>query len=154
MVELLLLELSQTTMMHDFSFLKSFSYFNLLTINDVGADDFQLLPSYQQKISWKTLADFPQTDTYLLDYLYQLQTAVLTQSDPAIPTKITDLLAYLPTDDPEAQPYREHLTYLLGYHYELSGEEEEAVNTYLDLIQQAPSSPWSWLAWARLEPVE
>jgi len=125
---------------------------NLLTINDVGADDFQLLPSYQQKISWKTLADFPQADTYLLDYLYQLQTAVLTQSDPAIANKITDLLAYLPTDDPEAQPYREHLTYLLGYHFELSGDDEQAVATYLDLIQQAPSSPWSWLAWARLEP--
>jgi hypothetical protein len=78
---------------------------------------------------------------------------VLTQSDPAIPTKITDLLAYLPTDDPEAQPYREHLTYLLGYHYELSGDEEQAVAAYLSLIQQAPSSPWSWLAWARLEPV-
>lgn len=29
---------------------------------------------------------------------------------------------------------------------------ETAVATYLDLIQQAPSSPWSWLAWARLEP--
>lgn len=30
---------------------------------------------------------------------------------------------------------------------------ETAVPTYLDLIQRYPTSPWSWLAWARLEPV-
>ena len=47
-----------------------------------------------------------------------------------------------------------HLIYLLGLSYELSGAEETAVATYLDLIQQFPTSPWSWLAWARLEPVE
>lgn len=29
---------------------------------------------------------------------------------------------------------------------------ETAVLTYLDLIQRTPTSPWSWLAWARLEP--
>lgn len=92
---------------------------------------------------WRNLSDFNE-----------LQTAVLTQTNPNIATKITDLLSYMPTDDPEAQPYREHLTYLLGYHYELSGDEAKAVTTYLNLIQQAPSSPWSWLAWARLEPVE
>ncbi|HRQ39849.1 MAG TPA: hypothetical protein PLD25_18230 [Chloroflexota bacterium] len=42
----------------------------------------------------------------------------------------------------------------MGYYYELSGDEATAVSTYLTLIQQAPSSPWAWLAWARLEPVE
>ncbi len=67
--------------------------------------------------------------------------------------RITQLLNYLPTDDPNAQSYIEHVTYLLGYFYELSGDEETAVSTYLDLIQQYPTSPWSWLAWARLEPV-
>ncbi len=47
-----------------------------------------------------------------------------------------------------------HLLYLLGLDYELNSEEETAVLTYLDLIQHYPTSPWSWLAWARLEPVE
>ena len=47
-----------------------------------------------------------------------------------------------------------HLIYLLGLNYELSGDEETAVSTYVDLIQRYPTSPWSWLAWARLEPVE
>lgn len=46
-----------------------------------------------------------------------------------------------------------HLLYLLGLNYELSGDEENAVSIYLELIQQYPTSPWSWLAWARLEPV-
>jgi hypothetical protein len=46
------------------------------------------------------------------------------------------------------------LMYLLGYNYELNGNQEQAVSTYLTLIEQAPTSPWSWLAWARLEPVE
>ncbi len=31
---------------------------------------------------------------------------------------------------------------------------ETAVSHYTTLIQQAPDSPWSWLAWARLAPVE
>ncbi|MCA9917957.1 MAG: tetratricopeptide repeat protein [Anaerolineales bacterium] len=88
------------------------------------------------------------------EWMKDVQTAVLSQTDPAIPEKITQLLNYLPTDDPDAQPYIEHLTYLLGYFYELSGEGETAVTTYLDLIQRYPTSPWSWLAWARLEPVE
>ena len=88
------------------------------------------------------------------EWMNEVQTAVLSQTDPTIPEKITQLLIYLPHDDPEAEPYIEHLTYLLGYHYELSGDEETAVSTYLDLIQQAPASPWSWLAWARLEPVD
>ena len=33
-------------------------------------------------------------------------------------------------------------------------KEETAVSHYTNLIQQAPNSPWSWLAWARLEPVD
>lgn len=103
--------------------------------------------------NWRLLETFPTEDGYLKDYVSELQTAVLAQTDPTIPTQITDLLDYLPTDDPEARPYREHLTYLLGYHYELSGDAETAVSTYLSLIQLAATSPWAWLAWARLEPV-
>ena len=37
---------------------------------------------------------------------------------------------------------------------ETIGGVETAVSTYLTLIQQAPNSPWSWLAWARLAPIE
>ncbi len=125
----------------------------ILTIDDITEAHFSSNP-LPAALASNPLDDYPATNLPLHEYAQELQTAVLTQTDPDISTKITDLLNYLPSDDPEAQPYREHLTYLLGYHYELSGKEEEAVAIYLDLIQQHPSSPWSWLAWARLEPVE
>jgi len=84
---------------------------------------------------------------------FHLKSAVLAHSAPNIPNQIFDLLDYFPANDPDAQPYIQHLTYLLGYYYELRGEEETAVTTYLTLISQYPTSPWAWLAWARLEPV-
>jgi hypothetical protein len=85
--------------------------------------------------------------------IFHLKRAIFAQTDPNILDKITSLLNYLPSSDPDAQLYREHLLYLLGYHYELIGEERSAVSTYLSLIQQSPASSWSWLAWARLELV-
>lgn len=103
---------------------------------------------------WEQLDGFLEKPVSISTYIQYLTDSILTQTDPTIPTQITDLLDYLPTDDGEARPYREHLTYLLGYHYELSGDADTAVATYLSLIQQTPDSPWAWLAWARLEPVE
>ena len=83
-----------------------------------------------------------------------LRHAILTHTDPTIPEKITQLLNNLPPDDPKIRPYINQLSYLLGYQYELSGDDERAVSTYLHLIQEYPASPWSWLAWARLEPTD
>ena len=115
---------------------------------------YELKASTLASISWRQLEGLDVAEDSVYIYTGKLQTAVLTQTDPTVPEKITQLLNYLPADDPDAQPYIEHLTYLLGYFYELRGYEENAVNTYLNLIQQYPTSPWSWLAWARLEPVE
>ena len=114
---------------------------------------YELNASTLASISWKQLEGLDVAEDSVYLYTSKLQTAVLSQTDPTVPEKITQLLTYLPADDPDAQPYIEHLTYLLGYFYELSGDEENAVNTYLDLIQHCPTSPWSWLAWARLDPV-
>ena len=120
-------------------------------LSEITAADFA--PDPPRPPTWRSLLR-EATGQDEWEWLRDTQTAVLTQTDPAVPEKITQLLTYLPSDDPDAQPYIEHLTYLLGYFYELSGEEETAVTTYLDLIQQFPTSLWSWLAWARLEPVE
>lgn len=125
---------------------------DLSTIDVTFFDLNQPKPEHLVQPDWKTIDRFETDTTTIKSYIEELTDTVLTQTDPDITSKITDLLNYLPSNDPEAQPYREHLTYLLGYHYELSGAEEEAVETYLNLIQQNPSSPWSWLAWARLEP--
>lgn len=123
----------------------------LLKIDDVVDTHFDRNPIIARE--WETLSGSSATPVSLYEHIQELQTAVLAQADPTIPTQITDLLDYLPTDDPEARPYREHLTYLLGYYYELSGDADTAVTTYLSLIQLAATSPWAWLAWARLEPV-
>ncbi len=122
-------------------------------LNNLTRDFFNLAQPTIVPPSWKQLEDILDEPEDIGFYLENLTDSSLTQTDPSIPEKINQLLNYLPSDDPEAQPYIEQLTYLLGYHYELSGDAENAVSTYLDLIQRYPTSPWSWLAWARLEPV-
>ncbi|MCA9953453.1 MAG: tetratricopeptide repeat protein [Anaerolineales bacterium] len=119
-------------------------------LTEITSADFA--PDPPRPPTWHSLL-YEATGKSDWEWMRDVQTAVLTQTDPTVPEKITELLNYLPADDPDAQPYIEHLTYLLGYFYELSGDEETAVATYLDLIQNYPTSPWSWLAWARLDPV-
>lgn len=108
-------------------------------------------PDPAQSLAWHTVL-YEEMGQNEWEIVAEVQTAVLHQTDPAISTTITNLLYYLPGDEPEARSFIEHLTYLLGYHYELNGDEVQAVNTYLSLIRQNPASPWSWLAWARLDP--
>jgi hypothetical protein len=43
--------------------------------------------------------------------------------------------------------------YRLGLTYELSGNEAQAVETYLTLWQDYPQSPYAYIAYAKLEPV-
>jgi hypothetical protein len=86
-------------------------------------------------------------------YTFNMQMQILSEHDLSNVREI--LLRTLARMDAEGSYYQpSQLMYLLGLDYELSGEEETAVATYLDLIQHYPTSPWSWLAWARLEPVE
>ncbi|MCP5094333.1 MAG: hypothetical protein GY943_02140, partial [Chloroflexi bacterium] len=102
---------------------------------------------------WEPIEAEFNIDGSFRDYVSALAQRVFAQERPS--TTLTDLetlLASLPDDD-EVQPLRHQLMFLRGYHYELAGEGETAVSHYTTLIQQAPNSPWSWLAWARLEPV-
>lgn len=87
-------------------------------------------------------------------HLSALAQAIINQEQEDAVGTINDLLAYLPQNSDEAIFEKEALNFLLGYQYELAGEEDTAVSHYLTLIQTAPNSPWSWLAWARLEPEE
>ena len=73
---------------------------------------------------------------------------------PDLQNKLNDLIDKLPNGTPSHQMMHNRLLYLSGLTYELAGDNNQAVTTYLSLIRLAPSSPWSWLAWARLEPVE
>ncbi len=71
---------------------------------------------------------------------------------PDLQNELNDLIDKLPNDTPSHQMMHNRLLYLSGLTYELAGDNNQAVTTYLSLIRQAPNSPWSWLAWARLEP--
>ena len=121
-----------------------------ITLEDFTAND--VLPS-----AWELLeAEFNIDGNFGL-YVHDLTRRSLAQEQPSTTlNEIQILLSYLPKDEPDAelQSLRHHLLFLIGYHFELAGEEETAVTHYLNLIEEAPDSPWSWLAWARLEPVE
>ena len=101
--------------------------------------------------AWKQLEGFNTEATSTYDYVRELVAAVLSpEHSDTLPEDLIALINYLPPDEPEAHYLILQLTYMLGYTYEQEGREEEAIATYLALIQQAPESPWSWLAWARI----
>ncbi|WP_420628280.1 tetratricopeptide repeat protein [Candidatus Leptofilum sp.] len=100
------------------------------TYDETGDSLRGFVSNHAHIMQWHTLAGHD------LDYLQEVLQRTLDRMD-------SEQSFYQPS----------HLRYLLGLSFELNGEEETAVATYLDLIQQYPTSPWSWLAWARLEPM-
>jgi len=105
------------------------------------------------KPTWYTLLEYDGTSQNLPDYLETLEASVISQTQPLETAKeLVDLMAYLLANEAAVQPAIKELKYLLGLNYELMGAEEQAVAAYVDLMRQVPNSPWSWLAWARLEP--
>jgi hypothetical protein len=104
--------------------------------------------------SWENLAGFLDEPKYIGDYIDGLTESVLTQTDPTVPEKITQLLNYLPSDDPDAQPYIEHLTYLLGYFYELrwGGRKRPSVPTSISSSATQPprGAGWPGRGWSLL----
>lgn len=127
-------------------------YENPPDIEGLDLSHFNYEQTSSETINWRALEEFETESLYIGSYIAELTTLVLNQRDDDISIKINELLNYIPKDDPEASPYIEQLTLLLGYYYELNNDEEMAVNIYLDLIRQAPTSPWSFLAWAHLQP--
>ncbi len=125
---------------------------------------FPNAPSIASQVTppfWDELADqfLWEADVYIShengfgNYLDTLTEQIISQTAPNdIYDTLSALLLALPSDDPVADVTRPRLHFLLGMHSELAGEAETAVSHYTTLIQQAPDSPWSWLAWARLEP--
>jgi hypothetical protein len=87
----------------------------------------------------------------LFGVLDQITEEVLDNETPLTTRgKIMALLETLPEDEEAAQLVRNRLLYLKGVSYQLEGKDAMAIETYLDLIQSDPDSPWSWLAFARL----
>jgi hypothetical protein len=88
--------------------------------------------------------------------LNTLTAEVIHQEKPVQDTlnSIDTLMNALPPNDPLSDIIRPRLLFMRGYLYELNGDEANALETYLELIKLDPRSPWSWLAWIRLETAE
>lgn len=105
---------------------------------------------------WVSLEGFleePRSDADIFDFCRELLFRVADEQDrTSVRAEIHDLIGFLPSDEPAVGVLLPELIYYIGLSYELDGEEAKAVEAYLDLIQEYPESPWSWLAWSRLEP--
>ena len=125
------------------------------SISQIELDYFDEKNSEEYEISWY-LGIQADGQTWVFTYrIEDIKDQVLSQTNLSrTSAQIQDLISQIPDGDKGGELASIRLLYLIGLSYELSGDEETAVSTYLDLIQQYPTSPWSWLAWARLEPVE
>ena len=85
----------------------------------------------------------------------EVLSAIFEGADPAeTRAALTQIRDDLPGADPASLLYRQRLTYLIGLSYELEGQKELAVATYLQVILANPDSLWSHLAAIHLAPVE
>ena len=125
------------------------------SISQIDFDYFDEKIGEEYLVSWY-LDIQADGQTWIFVYrIGELTNQVLSQTNLATTRAIIqDLISQIPEDDKGGELASFRLMYLIGLSFEMSGEEENAVNTYLNLIRQAPASPWSWLAWARLEPVD
>ena len=128
---------------------------NPLPISQLSPDYFDTKNSGEYAISWYLDIQVDEQTWVFTHRIDDLKDQVLSQTNLSrTRAQIQDLISQIPDGDKGGELASIRLLYLIGLSYELSGDEETAVSTYLDLIQQAPTSPWSWLAWARLEPAE
>ena len=113
---------------------------------EIKAPDWFYLPEY--------IEDTGQQKT-VLALISELERATLSQTDTKIVADgISNLMESLPAGDPAAQLLLARLHYILGFNYELSGQEESAVDIYLSLIEKYPQSLWSQYAKIRIQPVK
>ena len=93
----------------------------------------------------------PATYQNIYEYIDEIEGNILAGAGlEAARQALQTIIAYIPPADPEAAFIVPRLQYLLGLSYEIEGRADEAVEAYLALIQSAPQSAWSWLAWTRL----
>lgn len=85
-------------------------------------------------------------------YLESLERRVLTGKEFGDSEDIDVLMSNISQENPEASGVLARLLYLKGMSFELENREELAIAQYKKLIQGYVNSPWSWLAFARIEP--
>ncbi len=89
----------------------------------------------------------------VLEAVNELGAKVLSRTDlDETASEISALMESLPRDDPAARLLLNRLYYLQGLNYELSGQNDLAVEAYLDLIEFSPESLWGQYARMRIQP--
>jgi tetratricopeptide (TPR) repeat protein len=105
---------------------------------------------------WYYLTDKEDVDGYqndIMDFVRALEDLIISRRDPIkAVSKLDTIASALPPDDPSAKLLLNRLYYLRGLNYELGGQGELAVKTYLKLIEISPESIWSQYAKLRLQP--
>jgi hypothetical protein len=94
----------------------------------------------------RNLGILASTGLTMIDDLHTAENAVFYNGDTA--TAIVTLNSLIRAETDLSEPY---LNYLLGRAYEKSGVEEEAIKTYLKLIQDNPTDPFTYIIQQRLE---
>lgn len=90
-------------------------------------------------------------DKVLRSFLHESLDGLLMGGDPAmIRAGLEQALAQIPESGINADLAIRQIQYLIGYSYELEGDAAGAISAYRHLIEAAPESYWSWLAWARM----
>jgi hypothetical protein len=85
----------------------------------------------------------------------EVLSALFEGADPArTRIELTKLLDDAQGADPSTLLYRQRLMYLVGLSYELEGQADLAVATYIQVILANPDSLWSALAACNLSPAE
>jgi tetratricopeptide (TPR) repeat protein len=110
------------------------------------------------KPDWYYLTDKEDVDEYqndIMDFVWAVEDLIVSQEDSnKAHSKLNTIVAALPQGDPSTNLLLSRLYYLRGLNYELSGQSDLAVKTYLELIKFSPDSLWSQYAKLRLKPVQ
>lgn len=133
---------------------------NLTTIDGVSEFRYPFSIYSDSRADWPQwrfmsgMPDRPATYQNVYEYIDEIQGNILSGVDlDASRQALQALIIYIPPEDTEAAFIVPRLQYLLGLSYEIESRADEAMDVYLALIQSAPQSAWSWLAWTRLTGV-
>jgi hypothetical protein len=157
-----LIEVNPVTMEYDSHYLCDSWTYSLDSANDVkrAVDEFTKSSYFDffDAPDWYYRSDMPENEyerPTILDLISQIEDDVVEQiTSDEIEYKITELIETLPVEDPAVQILLPRLYYLRGLSYELDGQEELAVEVYLELIEKYPQSLWGQYAQIRIQPAK
>jgi hypothetical protein len=112
-------------------------------------------PIWPTDSQWSRLLDTALEAQAVIEAEPESLTALFEGADPAeTRAALTQILDDLQGADPSTLLYRQRLMYLVGLSYELEGQADLAVATYIQVILANPDSLWSALAACNLSPAE